>query len=130
MSARRPSPEPNRLDRHLGRRLARRRRELCLTLDELEQRIDAQSGTVAEFENGTRPVDAAELLALANALGVSVAWFFDDPPSGAAAVAGAAPAPKSVAEVERFLAVYYRIDDPKVRRDILGLIKAAATTAE
>lgn len=127
MPAKRPARESERLDRHIGQRLARRRRDLCLTLDELEHRIGAEPGTVAAYERGTKAVGAAELLALADVLGVSVAWFFADPPSGADADAGAAPAPASITEAERFLAFYYRIADPKVRRDILGLIKAAAT---
>lgn len=126
MAAKRPRRAPDQLDRHIGRRLARRRRELCLTLDELAQRIGAAPGTVLDYEKGRRAVGAAELLAIANTLGVSVAWFFADPPPGSAADAGAAPAPESVAEAERFLAAYWHIDDPKVRRDILGLVKAAA----
>jgi transcriptional regulator with XRE-family HTH domain len=127
MSAKRPPFAPDGLDRHLGRRLARRRRELCLTLDELEQRIGAAPGTIIQIEKGTKRVGAAELVALASTLGVSVAWFFADPPPGSAADAGAAPVPESIVEAERFLAFYYRINDPKIRRDILGLIKAAAT---
>jgi len=125
MRHKRPPPAPGRLDRHLGRRLARRRRELCLTLDELEQRIGAAPGAVIQFEKGAKAVGAAELLALATALGVSPAWFFADPPPGSAGGADAAPTAESVAEAERFLAAYLRIADPKVRRDILGLVKAA-----
>jgi len=126
MSAKRPQPAPDPLDRHLGRRLARRRRELCLTLDELEQWIGVAPGTVVKYEKGIKAVGAAELLALAGTLGVSVAWFFADPPSAGAAEPGAAPLPEDVAEAERFLAAYVRIADPKLRRDILGLVKAAA----
>ena len=126
MPAKRPPPAPDRLDRLLGRRLARRRRELCLTLDELEQRIGAAPGTIIQFEKGTRAVGTAELLALASTLGVSMAWFFPAPPCGSSAESGAAPLPEDVAEAERFLAAYVRIADPKLRRDILGLIKAAA----
>lgn len=126
MPAKRPPPAPDRLDRHLGRRLARRRRELCVTLDEIEQRIGAAPGTVIQFENGLKAVGAAELLALATTLGVSVAWFFADPPPGSAAESGAAPAPERVAEAARFLAAHVRIADPKLRRDILGLVRAAA----
>lgn len=126
MPAKRPAREPERLDRHVGQRLARRRRQLCLTLGELEQRIGAEPGAVADYEKGVKAVGAAELMALAETLGVSVAWFFADPPPGSAADSGAAPAPESVAEAERFLTFYYRITDPKVRRDFLGLIKAAA----
>lgn len=125
MPAKRPTRAPDRLDYWLGQRLARRRRELCLTLDELEQRIGAPPGTVARYEKGLTSVGIADLLAIAHALGVSVAWFFADPPGSSAAAPGAAPAPASVAEAERFLAAYWRINDPKIRRDILGLIKAA-----
>jgi len=126
MPAKRPPATAKSIDRHVGRRLGRRRRELCLTLDELAQRSGVASGTIIEYEKGTKTVSAAALLALANTLGVSVAWFFADPPPGGAGEPGAAPAPESVAEAERFLAAFVRIADPKLRRDILGLVKAAA----
>ncbi len=126
MPAKRPPPAPDRRDRHLGRRIARCRRELCLPLDELEQRIGAAPGTVIQIEKGTRTVGVAELLALASTLGVSVAWFFADPPPCSISEPGAAPSPESVAEAERFLAAYVRIADPKLRRDILGLVKATS----
>ncbi len=126
MSGKLKLPTPDRLDRHLGRRLEARRRDLCLTRDELDGRIGATPGTVLKFEKAAKAIGAAELLALADALGVSPAWFFADPPSGAAGDPGAAPAPENVVEAERFIAAYWRIADPKVRRDILGLLKAAA----
>jgi transcriptional regulator with XRE-family HTH domain len=98
-----------------------------MTLDEVGQRIGAAPGTVIQIEKGTRTVGVAELLALASTLGVSVAWFFTDPPPCSISEPGAAPLPENVAGAERFLTADARIADPKPRRDILGLIKAAAT---
>ena len=125
MPAKRPPPAPDRLDRHLGRRLARRRHELGLTRADVARRIGVSPATVTLFEGGLKTVGAAELVALAETLGVSVAWFFAEPPPAIAVASGAAPRPERVAEAERFLAAYVRVADAKVRRDILGLVKAA-----
>ncbi len=91
----------------------------------MEAKSSAAPGTVIQFEKGSKAVGAGELLALATTLGVSPAWFFADSPPGSAVGADTAPAAERVAEAERFLNAYMRIADPKVRRDLLGLIRAA-----
>lgn len=128
------APHPNvpptvEIDRRLGRRLARRRRELGLTEAELEATSGLSAGSVGCFEKGQGAVGAAELLALGRALGVAVGYFFDDPPTAGRrkkGPPGVAGAPDDVAGIMTFLDSYFRIADAKVRSDILGLLKAAA----
>ena len=113
------------LDRHLGARLARRRLERSLAAADLEEIISASAGSVGRFESGAKSIGAAQLYALGRALGVPVGYFFEDSPAGSMPNPKNMPEPASVEEVERFLKAYFKVTDPKVRRDILGLIKAA-----
>ena len=124
-------PPTAEIDRRIGRRLARRRRELGVTASELERTLGITSGVVARFEKGERSVSAAEILALSRALGTTVSYFFHfDGPAAAgkrnAGPAGMADWFNEVAEAESFIEAYFRIADRKLRRDVLGLLKAAA----
>ncbi len=114
------------LDRHLGARLARRRLELSLAAVDLEEIISASAGSIARFESGAKSIGAAQLFTLSRALSVPVSYFFEGSPVEAIPNPKSVPGPDSVEEVERFLNAYFKVTDPKVRRDILGLIKAAA----
>ncbi len=118
------------LDRHLGRRLSRRRIELGLTAIDLDRALSIPPGTVARFEKGERAMDAVQLFALSRALKVSVLYFFEKPPALPLGRTRDVPGPETVAEAERFLEAFIKIDDTKIRRDILGLLKAAAGDKE
>ncbi len=123
------------LDRHLGQRLARRRRELGLSAADLDRALSGPPGTIARYENGSRSLGAAQLFALSRALEVPVLYFFEAvpaPPASARKGSGleSPPAAKNVEDAERFLDVFYKIPDARVRRDILGLLKAAAGEGE
>lgn len=124
-------PPTAEIDRRIGRRLARRRREIGLTESELERAVGVPAGSIDRFEKGERSVSAAELLALSRVLGTTVSYFFHfDGPAVAekrnAGSAGMADWLHEVAEAESFIEAYFRISDSRVRRDILGLLKAAA----
>ncbi len=118
------------LDRHLGRRLARRRRELGLSAAELDRALSGPPGGIARYENGSRSLGAAQLFALGRALEVPVLYFFENvpaPPGRPRKDSGLEnlPAANNVEAAERFLNAFYKIPDARVRRDILGLLKAA-----
>ena len=122
-------PKAKALDRHLGGRLARRRRELGMTASDLDGAISAPPGSVSRLEAGAKGMDAAQLFALSQALDVPVMYFFENSPVALLFDPGDAPRPETVEEAERFIKAYFKIDDPKVRREILGLLKAAAVAA-
>ena len=119
------------LDRHLGQRLARRRSELSLSVADMGQALSVPPGSIARYENGSRSLGAAQLFALSRVLEVPVLYFFEDvpaPPAPARKGSGleSLPAANNVEDAERFLDAFYKIPDANVRRDILGLLKAAA----
>ena len=120
------------LDRHLGQRLARRRRELGLSAADLDRALSGPPGSIARYENGSRSLGAAQLFALSRALEVPVLYFFEAvpaPPAPARKGFGleSLPAAKNVEGAKRFLNAFYKIPDAKVRREILGLLKAAGS---
>ena len=118
------------LARHLGGRLARRRRELGMTAPDLDWAISAPVGSVSRLEAGAKRMTAAQLYALSRALDVPVMYFFENSPVAPPSGPGDSPKSETVEEAERLIDAYYKIDDPKVRRDILGLLKAAAVAEE
>ncbi len=123
------------LDRHLGQRLARRRRELGLSVADLDRALSVPPGSIARYENGSRSLGAAQLFALSRALEVPVLYFFEDVPAPSAPARKdsgleSLPAANYVKDAERFLDAFYKIPDARVRRDILGLLKAAGGEGE
>ncbi len=118
------------LARHLGGRLARRRGELGMTASDLDGAISAPPGSVSRLEAGAKRMNAAQLYALSQALDVPVVYFFENSPVALLPYPGDAPRPETVEEAKRFIDAYFKIDDPKIRRDILGLLKAAAVAEE
>ncbi len=97
-----------------------------MTAPDLDGAISAPPGSVSRLEAGAKRIDAAQLYALSRALDVPVMYFFENSPVALLLDPGDAPRPETVEEAERFIDAYFKIDDPKVRRDILGLLKAAA----
>ena len=131
MTIKNPQLQPAKaLTRHLGGRLARRRGELGMTASDLDGAISAPPGSVSRLEAGAKRMDAAQLYALSQALDVPVMYFFENSPVALLPDPGDAPRPETVEEAKRFIDAYFKIDDPKVRRDILGLLKAAAVAEE
>lgn len=114
-------------DRHLGRRLAHRRRELEKSAADLDVAISTSAGSVARFEKGKQSVTAAQLFALGRALDVPLRYFFEGLSASPKNPSQDLPSAESIADAERFLDAYFKIPDAKVRRDILGLLKAAAS---
>ena len=119
-------PPAQALDRHLGGRLALRRRELGMSHAKLDKAIWAIPGTTARFESGAMKMDAARLFILSRVLKVPVLYFFENSPVLLQLHPEDVPNPETVGEVERFLDAYFKISDPRLRRDILSLLKAAA----
>ena len=124
------SPNDKALARHLGGRLALRRGELGMTASDLDAAILAPAGSISRLEAGGKRMDAAQLYTLSRALDVPVMYFFENSPVALLSGPGEAPKSETVEEAERFIEAYFKINDSKVRRDILGLLKAAAEAEE
>ena len=101
-----------------------------MTASDLDGAISAPRGSVSRLEAGAKKMNAAHLYALSRALDVPVMYFFENSPVSLPSDPKDTPKPETVEEAVRFIDAYFKIDDPKVRRDILELLKAAAMAEE
>ena len=74
------------IDIQIGRRLAVARKAAGLTVRDLAARLGWPYTTLANYEEGRRPLRVAQLVAIAAALGQSPAAFLVDSPEAAAVV--------------------------------------------
>lgn len=133
---------PNPIDVHVGSRIRLRRTLLGISQTTLAEVIGLTLQQVQKYEKGTNRVSSSRLVDLANALDVSVPYFFEDM---SATVQGQTPAmlmdanklPKADdehypiirRETLELVRAYYRIDDPAVRKRLAELTRAVSKAA-
>jgi len=131
------------IDLHVGQRLRQRRCLLGMTQQRLAEAVGIKFQQIQKYESGANRVSASRLWALANALEVSVSYFFDDlsqtKPNGAYAngIAGgmaeeqaASIEPEVLSEKETIdlVRAYYGLSE-EPRRRLLDLAKTLAGAA-
>jgi transcriptional regulator with XRE-family HTH domain len=81
---------------------------------------------VQKYERGANRISASRLYTFAKVLNVPVSYFFEDVPEEVRNTS--APDERTVMEPElaAFVESYYRIKDPTLRHQVLGLVKATA----
>lgn len=67
----------NTVDLHVGKRLRQRRRLLGMTQQKLADEVNIRFQQIQKYESGANRISASRLWALAKALEVPVAFFFD-----------------------------------------------------
>lgn len=126
---------PDAIDVHVGSRIRMQRCFRGLTQSMLGQSVGVTFQQVQKYEKGTNRVGSSRLQAIADALGVSVSFFFEGA-SGASGELEEAAGQESE-ELRAFLGsseglafnrAFLKIRDGKVRRKFLGLVKALAAT--
>lgn len=132
--------EPDPVDIHVGSRVRLRRTLLGLSQDKLARAIGVSFQQLQKYERGTNRISASRLYALSKVLGVGIAWFFEDAPAGPKRRgAGVEPRPAAANEAEeaeqdpmtanetvKLVRAYYQIEDPKVRKKILHMVRAVS----
>jgi len=130
---------PNPIDVHVGARIRLRRTLLGISQSVLAETIGLTFQQVQKYERGSNRVTSSRLVDLANALDVSVPYFFEEM---SATVQGQTPAmlmdvkklpqpddekdPMVKRETLELVRAYYRIQDPVVRKRLGELTKAVA----
>ena len=130
---------PNPIDVHVGSRIRLRRTLLGISQTTLAETIGLTFQQVQKYERGNNRVSSSRLVDLANALDVSVPFFFEEM---SATVQGQTPAmlmdvkklpkpddekdPMVKRETLELVRAYYRITDPAVRKRVFELTKAVA----
>lgn len=93
--------------RTLGERIAAARRDLNLTQEHLASKVGLERTALGRIEAGERKVSAVELVDLADALDVPLAWFVRDPlPAVVSRRTDAAPQHEVTAKLDRELELF------------------------
>jgi transcriptional regulator with XRE-family HTH domain len=131
------SRRPNPIDVHVGSRVRLQRMLLGISQEKLGERLGLTFQQVQKYEKGVNRIGASRLFDLAQVLGVSVQFFYDDAPAGEVGM-GASPGLADRAgdsyifdflntrEGLELNKAFARITDPKARRAILDLVRSLA----
>ncbi len=125
------------VDVHVGGRVKQRRKLLGMTQTGLGDAIGLTFQQVQKYERGVNRIGASRLLALTQALDVSIDYFFEDMPPEVAAISpatkrrGKAKKPTGYEpdllvkrETLELVRAYYKIEDADVRKGVYQLTKA------
>lgn len=143
---------PDNVDVHVGQRLRVRRSLLGMSQEKLAEAIGITFQQIQKYERGTNRVSAGRLYQFSKILGVPIAYFYDQfgeliapkPAMGFGlsdqdqeAFQGPAPSSKdgeadlmNRRETIALVRSYYSIQDEKIRKDVLKLIKSMAQSTE
>ena len=130
--------KPNPIDIHVGSRIRLRRTMLGMSQEKLCESLGITFQQIQKYEKGTNRVGASRLQNISSILNVPVSFFFEDAPGENTSASGLAEASSSNYVVD-FLSsseglqlnrAFVKINDPKVRRKLVDLVKALAAEAE
>ena len=129
---------PNPIDQHVGRRIRLRRNRLGWSQTVLAEKLGVTFQQLQKYERGANRVSGSRLYDIAQALNISISYFFEDVPdevmvlsprtlggSKSVSVTGIGNVPDQ-SETNQLLDVYYRISDPNIRGKVYALAKALA----
>jgi transcriptional regulator with XRE-family HTH domain len=125
--------QANAVDAHVGGRVRTRRNLLGLSQEKLGELLGITFQQIQKYERGANRISAGRLFEIARILGVSVPYFYEGltretprPAHGFAEDEAPPPSPTQFtnAEAAQLVAAYSRIPDPKVRRQVLDLVKS------
>ncbi len=128
---------PSSVDAHVGERVRLRRKLLGMTQTNLGDAIGLTFQQVQKYERGLNRIGASRLLALTQALDVSIDYFFEDMPPEIAAISPVTKGrgkekklpmdeldPMVKRETLELVRAYYKIKDADVRKRVREFIKA------
>jgi len=131
----------NPIDVHVGNRMRMRRIMLGMSQQTLAAHVGLTFQQVQKYERGTNRMGASRLWDMSNVLDVPITFFFEDMPEAIASnsprlragVCDTTPPeiefesdPMAKRETLELARAYYKIRDPKVRKQVFELVKAQA----
>jgi transcriptional regulator with XRE-family HTH domain len=135
MAVKENKKKPNPTDMHVGSRIRLRRNMLGMSQEKLGGNLGITFQQIQKYEKGTNRVGASRLQAIANILGVSVAFFFEDLPDHDTGGSRGFVEDSSATFALDFCAseeglqlnrAFVKITNLKVRRRIIELMKSLA----
>lgn len=133
MSEKEPrGPDP--IDVHVGRRIRDRRRALEISQEKLAEGIGVTFQQVQKYEKGANRVSASKLFQTAGVLQTDISHFFDglkgQAPGLAEPGADFVFDLMSTAEGQELAALFPRLKRPRVRKQVLALIRSLVEEEE
>ena len=135
-----PRTKPDPVDVHVGKRLSLRRKLLGLSQQKLAQALGITFQQVQKYEKASNKISAGRLYRLSQILDVPVSFFFDDmegvatPSRSLAASMGDSMAADqnivSRRETLELIKAYYAVNDEKLRKEVLSLVRRMAETLQ
>ncbi|OLP45137.1 helix-turn-helix domain-containing protein [Rhizobium oryziradicis] len=131
--------KPNPIDIHVGSRIRLRRTMLGMSQEKLGEALGITFQQIQKYEKGTNRVGASRLQNISTILNVPVSFFFEDAPGEQAAGGAGFSEAASSNYVVDFLSsseglqlnrAFVKINDPKVRRKVVDLVKALSAEAD
>ena len=122
----RHAKSPDTTDRHVGSRIRLQRTLIGMTQEKLADILGITFQQVQKYEKGTNRVGAGRLLAIANALGVPVSFFFEGQFSQDSEKPSDVQSLLSSREGIALAQAFARIENDGVRQAIVALAQAAA----
>lgn len=133
------SNEPDPVDIHVGSRLRTRRTLLGMSQEKLAEAIGLTFQQVQKYEMGKNRISASRLYQFAQILDVSISYFFEgyeQKDSHQSDISGGLSdnmqegfVPENVLyerETLELIRVYYSIQDPKLRKDLIKWLRQMA----
>jgi transcriptional regulator with XRE-family HTH domain len=131
---------PTIIDAHVGYRIRLRRMSLGLPMTQLAKHLGVSWQQLRKYEQARDRISASMLYLIASALKVTVDSFFDDLQqdetdgstiecSQTAAIVDQITRDARGQRISHLIASYWRIEDAKQRRHVLGLMHALADQA-
>lgn len=124
---------PNLIDKHVGRRIRWRRRELKLSQERLGEMLGLTFQQVQKYEKGVNRISAGRLFDVSKVLDVTISYFYQGVDEvGDLAALGVSEgddgdlAGMIDANAIDLVTAYQSIPDPRLRKSLLDAVKAAA----
>ena len=129
----------NHIDQHVGKKLKSRRLMLGMSQQELGEAVDVSIQQIQKYEKATNRVSSGKLYGLSRLLKVPVAYFFDGlDASNSNAMAeeqdlyqltDATYNEVSEREVLSLVRAFHGVEEPKIRRKIVDLVRSLSSAA-
>lgn len=125
---------PNPIDVHVGSRVRLRRMMLGMSQEKLGEHLGITFQQIQKYEKGTNRIGASRLHHISSILKVPVSFLFEDAPGGSLDAPGFSES-QPTSYVVDFLSsaeglalnkAFVNIEDPRVRKRIVDLVRALA----
>jgi transcriptional regulator with XRE-family HTH domain len=116
------------VDVHVGKRIRHRRWMVGMTQQQLADQVGIKFQQIQKYETGMNRVSASRLWDIADALGVSISFFFEGLSEGAATADAAPDNMMADKEALQLVRSYYAIPEAQRRRlfDLAKVLSQAA----